>query len=303
MTAALTDVGLNDLRVVDTMQRLANASGLMNANLTLANGAWEDNNALQNEADKRYKTTESQMQLAKNSVENAAAAVGDSLRPDITQAAQAVAELAQGFSELDEADTADRADHCGAGGCGRACHDVGRHADKSAGTGRGAGAGGLCGGEGFFRCEASGGTGRTGGSASATLVFPRRKWTRSWRGCSSGAEERHLPLTAALDEAQTALQEAIRTFDARTLTLDKLVLKAALGLEISPEDLTAAAAQLAADAKDAIEAQQVTANLAVDAVFGADDPEGAALKERFNAYYSQADAESEAEGRGAGGGY
>ena len=40
----------------------------------------------------------------------------------------------------------------------------------------------------------------------------------------------------------------------------------------------------------------MTANLAVDAVFGADDPEGAALKERFNAYYSQADAEAKQKG-------
>lgn len=295
VTAALTDVGLSDLRVVDTMQRLANASGLMNANLTLANGAWEDNNALQNEADKRYETTESQMQLAKNSVENAAAAVGDSLLPYITQAAQAVAELAQGFSELDE-DTQQTALTIAAlaAAAGPVMTLVGT-LTSPLGLVAALGLAGYAAVKAFSdakQAAVQAGLAERFGDISLSA----QEMDEIVAGLFSGAEERHLPLTAALDEAQTALQEAIRTFDAQTLTLDKLVLKAALGLEISPEDLTAAAAQLAADAKDAIEAQQVTANLAVDAVFGADDPEGAALKERFNAYYSQADAEAKQKG-------
>ena len=91
-------MGLNDLTVVDTLLRLSGAQGQLAENVSLANTAWEENDALQEEASKRYETTESQLQLAKNSIQNAAPDVGNVMLPWIGQAAEMVSGAAQAFS-------------------------------------------------------------------------------------------------------------------------------------------------------------------------------------------------------------
>ena len=63
----LNDMGLNEVRLSNTILSLANASGLMSEAITTANEAWEESSALTVEAEKRYATTESKLSMLKNS--------------------------------------------------------------------------------------------------------------------------------------------------------------------------------------------------------------------------------------------
>jgi len=62
----LDDLGLADQRLVRGFLSLANAGDLLGESIDLSNKAFEENTALQKEADLRYGTTESQVQLLKN---------------------------------------------------------------------------------------------------------------------------------------------------------------------------------------------------------------------------------------------
>ena len=62
----LEEMGLKDVRLQKAFLSLANAGELLNNALVTANQAREENNALQEEADKRFQTTTSQIQIQKN---------------------------------------------------------------------------------------------------------------------------------------------------------------------------------------------------------------------------------------------
>ena len=63
--AMLDGLELSDVRITDVLLRMSGAQGSLTENINRANGAWEANNALTNEAAKRYATTESKLKLAK----------------------------------------------------------------------------------------------------------------------------------------------------------------------------------------------------------------------------------------------
>jgi TP901 family phage tail tape measure protein len=100
--AILEELDLSDIRITDTLLRMTGAQGQLEINITRANKAWEENLALQREAQQRYDTTESRIKKAQNSIREAGIAVGDAFLPTIGQAADAVAQLANKFAELDE---------------------------------------------------------------------------------------------------------------------------------------------------------------------------------------------------------
>lgn len=81
----LKDVGLGEIRVRDSLLRSAQNVDLLQRALTTANGAWKDNNALNIEAEKRFKTTASQMQIFKNNVSNIGRILGETLLPQINK--------------------------------------------------------------------------------------------------------------------------------------------------------------------------------------------------------------------------
>lgn len=62
----LEEMGLKDTRLQKAFLSLANAGDLLNRTLNTANQAREENNALQEEADKRFQTTTSQIQIQNN---------------------------------------------------------------------------------------------------------------------------------------------------------------------------------------------------------------------------------------------
>lgn len=99
----LSDLGLDDLRITDSLLRMAGAQGQLEQNIDRANRAWEENTALTREAEQRYGTTASKIQLAKNSINEAGISLGNAFLPMIGDAARGVSELANRFADMDEA--------------------------------------------------------------------------------------------------------------------------------------------------------------------------------------------------------
>lgn len=81
----LKEMDLDDIRLSNTIRALASSNGLMSSAVSTASQAWEENNALANEANKRYATLESKIQMTKNSANNLKIAVGDALTPALSK--------------------------------------------------------------------------------------------------------------------------------------------------------------------------------------------------------------------------
>ena len=101
--ATLQEIGINEIRLRDTLLRATNAAGLFAETQALANAAWEENAALTEEAGKRYATTESQLINLKNRALLFAQQIGDDLNPMIQNLIGGVDELLSRFLEMDEA--------------------------------------------------------------------------------------------------------------------------------------------------------------------------------------------------------
>nr|WP_245347166.1 phage tail tape measure protein [Cohnella lubricantis] len=106
--AALEELGMSDIRVRDALLRASGAGDLFRQSLELGTKAWQDNNALTKEAEQRYATTASQLQIAKNKMNDTAITAGDALAPAIIAALDAaeplidaVGRMAEGFAALD----------------------------------------------------------------------------------------------------------------------------------------------------------------------------------------------------------
>ena len=77
----LNEMGITEVRMSDAILRLANSGDTLTEAQTMANQAWEENIALQVEAEKRFETTDSKVQLLKNSFEELKINIGDQLKP------------------------------------------------------------------------------------------------------------------------------------------------------------------------------------------------------------------------------
>lgn len=64
----LDSMDIKEVRLRDTLLRAANASGLFNKSLDMANSAFDENTALTKEAEQRYATFESRLDMVKNRV-------------------------------------------------------------------------------------------------------------------------------------------------------------------------------------------------------------------------------------------
>jgi TP901 family phage tail tape measure protein len=98
----LDDLGLSEIRVRDAMLRAAGAGDLFRQSIEIGSQAWEDNLALTDEADKRYKTTAAKFQTFKNKIMDVAITLGDSLIPameDAVEAAQPLIDFATKAAE------------------------------------------------------------------------------------------------------------------------------------------------------------------------------------------------------------
>lgn len=98
----LENLGLQEIRVRDSLLRASNASGVFTNALSLSNAAWQENNALTKEATERYKTSESQMSMAKNKARALAIELGDELLPHINDLFDFLGDLVKGFSKMSD---------------------------------------------------------------------------------------------------------------------------------------------------------------------------------------------------------
>lgn len=81
----LDELGVSELRQIDTLSRLVNAQGEYSKNLDLANSAYLDGSALIDEANKRYETTESRMKILKNVFADFFLSLGETFLPLINK--------------------------------------------------------------------------------------------------------------------------------------------------------------------------------------------------------------------------
>ena len=100
--AVLNDIGIKEIRLRDTMLRSVNATELFARAQNMANAAWEENVALEVEANKRYATTASQLTNVKNKAVLFAQQLGDDLNPTIRNVMQGVSDFIDKLMQMDE---------------------------------------------------------------------------------------------------------------------------------------------------------------------------------------------------------
>lgn len=81
LNAVFEDLGIKELRRVDTMGRLVNAQNVYANSLQMAASAYKEGNALSEEAEKRYRTLASKIQILKNKFDEFKRTIGDQLTP------------------------------------------------------------------------------------------------------------------------------------------------------------------------------------------------------------------------------
>lgn len=99
----LSDIGINEIRLRDTLLRATNATELFSRAQNMANTAWKDNTALATEAEKRYATTASKLTNLKNKALLFGQQIGDDLNPTIQRLIEGADNLLGKFLQMDEA--------------------------------------------------------------------------------------------------------------------------------------------------------------------------------------------------------
>ena len=79
----LTDMGIEEVRLRDAILRATNANELFTNVLDLANEAFDENTALQDEASKRYETVQSKIEICKNKVYDLGITLGEKMLPHV----------------------------------------------------------------------------------------------------------------------------------------------------------------------------------------------------------------------------
>lgn len=101
VNGALKELGINGLREVDTLARLAGAGDMVSQAFDMANESFGQNTALSDEAAQRYGTFASQVKTLLNSIKEVGVVIGDMLLPYVQQAVDFIGNLVKGFLELD----------------------------------------------------------------------------------------------------------------------------------------------------------------------------------------------------------
>jgi TP901 family phage tail tape measure protein len=96
----LSDLGLGEIRVRDAMLRAGSAADMFTKSLQVGSSAWAENTALTDEANKRYDTAASKLQVAGNVIKDTLIDIGAKIAPIFVGAAQGASDMARGFGEL-----------------------------------------------------------------------------------------------------------------------------------------------------------------------------------------------------------
>ncbi|MCY9579552.1 phage tail tape measure protein [Paenibacillus alvei] len=104
----LDKLGLSEIRVRDTLLRASGAGDLFRNSMEVGTKAWAENIALTKEAETRYETTASKIQILRNKINDSAITMGDALVPALLAVFESLqppidklAETAQWFANLD----------------------------------------------------------------------------------------------------------------------------------------------------------------------------------------------------------
>lgn len=98
----LQDMGFTEVRLRDSLTRMANNSEGVTEAMKMGQSAWEENTALANEANQRYETTESKLQMLKNKITDVGITLSDILIPPMMQVVDKVDKAVTAFSKLDK---------------------------------------------------------------------------------------------------------------------------------------------------------------------------------------------------------
>lgn len=98
--STLDALGLGGTQNAQVLLRAAGASDLLTESLKVGADAYRSNNALMDEANQRYATTESRLQVAKNTMKDAAIDAGSVLGPALASVAEKAAGAANAFVQM-----------------------------------------------------------------------------------------------------------------------------------------------------------------------------------------------------------
>jgi TP901 family phage tail tape measure protein len=97
----LEELGITEVRMRDALLKSAGASGKFSEAMATGTKAFEENNALAEEAAKRYATVESQLQVMNNRVKDAAISFGEVFLPAVSAAAEGIGDFADLLGDMD----------------------------------------------------------------------------------------------------------------------------------------------------------------------------------------------------------
>lgn len=100
LISLISNLGISETRQRDLLLRLAQGYDIVEDSLGISNEAWAENTALQEEANKRYQTTASQMEMLKNKVYDVGISIGAQLLPVINDMIDKVGEAVEWFGQL-----------------------------------------------------------------------------------------------------------------------------------------------------------------------------------------------------------
>lgn len=100
LVSKLDELGIKGTQNLSVMLRLAGSGDMLTQSLRQSSTAWEKNNALLIEAEKRYGTTEAKVALARNELRDSAIDIGNLMLPAIAGLIGVVSDLGRAWQDL-----------------------------------------------------------------------------------------------------------------------------------------------------------------------------------------------------------
>lgn len=100
----LDEMGLSDIRMRDALLRAAGASDTFSEALAIGNRAWDENKALTKEAEQRYKTLESRIQIFKNTINDIGISLYESVNTPLGDMVTSATNAANGLEKAFQKD-------------------------------------------------------------------------------------------------------------------------------------------------------------------------------------------------------
>ena len=100
--AMLQEMGFTEVRLRDTLTRLAGSGNLVTDAISMSSDAWEKNTALTDEASKKYDTTAAKMSQAKEKISNIGIEIGERLLPYLDKGLNVLDDLIKAWDNLSE---------------------------------------------------------------------------------------------------------------------------------------------------------------------------------------------------------